>query len=189
MALKQTPSQTIGPYFRYALTPESYGHLGIANGSLLTPGLKGEKIRIMGRVFDGANAPMADALVEIWQADSEGAYPQTAEPGQFTGFGRVETDKTGTFRFETVKPGAVPGRGNAWQAPHIAIILSARGMLGHVFTRLYFADETDANKQDPVLNTVPAERRKTLVATRDADGIYRFDIRVQGDDETVFFEV
>jgi protocatechuate 3,4-dioxygenase alpha subunit len=189
MTLKQTPSQTIGPYFRYALTPESYGHLGIANGSLLTPGIKGEKIRIAGRVFDGANAPMADALVEIWQADSEGAYPEAAEPGKFAGFGRVETDKTGTFRFETVKPGAVPGRGNAWQAPHIAIILSARGMLGHVFTRLYFADETDANTQDPVLNTVPAERRKTLVATRDADGIYRFDIHVQGDNETVFFEV
>jgi protocatechuate 3,4-dioxygenase alpha subunit len=189
MALRQTPSLTIGPYFRYCLTPESYGHRGIATGSLLLPGIVGEKIRIVGQVFDGAGAAMTDALVEIWQADAQGIYPQASVPGKFNGFGRVETDKDGRFHFETIKPGPVPGRGNRWQAPHINIIVSARGMLGHVFTRLYFSDEQQANSQDEVLNTVPADRRPTLIAEPDADGIFRLDIRIQGDNETVFFDL
>lgn len=189
MALKQTASQTIGPFFRYCLTPESYGHAGIAGASLQAPGLKGEKIRIAGRIFDGAAAPVTDAVIEIWQADAEGTYPKTAEPGKFAGFGRTGTDASGQFQFDTIKPGAVPGRGNAWQAPHIGIIVAARGMLGHVFTRLYFADEDAANAQDPVLTSVPENRRRTLIATRGADGVYRFDIYLQGDNETVFFDV
>lgn len=189
MALKQTASQTIGPFFRYCLTPESYGHRGIAGANLQIPGLAGEKIRIAGRVFDGAGAPVSDAVVEIWQADSAGVYPAAMEAGKFCGFGRTGTDETGEFRFDTIKPGPVPGRGNSWQAPHIGIIIAARGMLSHIFTRLYFAEEEAANAQDPVLATVPAERRNTLIATRGADGVHRFDIRLQGDNETVFFDV
>lgn len=189
MTLKQTASQTIGPFFSYCLTPESFGHHGIAGPSLLRSGLAGEKIRIAGRLFDGANAPVADALIEIWQADSAGNYPDKVTTDGFPGFGRAATNAAGHFHFETVKPGAVPGRGNAWQAPHIGIIILARGMLTHLYTRLYFADETEANAQDAVLNRVPAERRGTLIAKRDGEGIYRFDIRLQGDNETAFFDV
>lgn len=191
MVLKQTASQTIGPFFSYCLTPEHYGHKSIAGSVLHGPGIAGEKIRLVGRVIDGANAPVSDAIVEIWQADSQGAYPAPGggAPGGFTGFGRAATDPSGQFAFETIKPGAVPGRGNNWQAPHIGIIVFARGMLSHLFTRLYFAEEAEANAQDPVLNTVPAARRGTLVAARDGDGAYRFDIRLQGDQETVFFDV
>jgi protocatechuate 3,4-dioxygenase alpha subunit len=187
--MKQTASQTIGPFFHYCLTPESYGHRGIASENLQVRGLKGDKIQIAGRVVDGAGTSVSDAIIEIWQADASGAYSLMIERGEFTGFGRTRTDAAGQFHFDTIKPGAVPGRGNAWQAPHISIILAARGMLSHVFTRLYFADESKANALDPVLNTVPAERRNTLIATADAEGVYRFDIRLQGEDETVFFDV
>lgn len=189
MALKQTPSQTIGPFFAYCLTPERYGHAGIAGPSLHRSGIAGEKIRIVGRLFDGADAPVSDALVEIWQSDARGAYHPTVGKDGFSGFGRVATDAAGQFMFETVKPGSVPSRGNAWQAPHIGIIVFARGMLSHVYTRLYFADESEANSQDPVLARVPAERRQTLLAERDSEGAYRFDIRLQGKNETVFFDV
>lgn len=189
MTLKQTAAQTIGPFFAYCLVPESFGHKGIAGPVLHGPGVAGEKIRIEGRLFDGAGAPIADALVEIWQADAEGRYASAPGGRGFTGFGRAGTDATGQFTFETIKPGAVPGRGNAWQAPHIGLIVMARGMLTHVFTRLYFADEADANGQDPVLNRVPAARRRTLIAARGVDGAYRFDIHLQGENETVFFDV
>jgi len=189
VTLKQTASQTIGPFFSYCLTPESFGHQGIAGPSLLRPGLAGEKIRIAGQLFDGANAPVADALIEIWQADSQGKYPTNATANGFSGFGRAATNASGQFLFETVKPGAVPGRGNVWQAPHIGIIILARGMLTHLYTRLYFDDEAEANAQDPVLSRVPAGRRGTLIAKRDSEGAYRFDIRLQGDNETAFFDV
>ena len=199
MALKQTPSQTIGPFFAYCLTPESFGHAGIAGPAL--PGLDNEaaRIRIVGRLLDGAGSPVADALVEIWQADSAGNYPPPVTAGRdvlkdsaFRGFGRAATDSSGQFHFDTIKPGRVPGRGNLWQAPHINIVVLARGMLGHVFTRLYFSDETTANDEDPVLGSVTPPRRKTLIAERitDAAGVvYRFDIRLQGEAETVFFDV
>ena len=189
MTLKQTASQTIGPFFSYCLTPESYGHHGIAGPSLRRPGIAGEKIRIAGQLFDGANAPVADALIEIWQADAQGAYPTGTSADGFSAFGRAATNATGQFAFDTIKPGSVPGRGNAWQAPHVGIIILARGMLSHLYTRLYFADEAEANAQDPVLSRVPADRRGTLIAQRDGDGTYRFDIRLQGDNETAFFDV
>jgi protocatechuate 3,4-dioxygenase alpha subunit len=201
--LKQTASQTIGPFFHYALTPESYGRPGIAGGVLASADTRGERVRIEGRVFDGEGRPMPDALVEIWQANAAGRYDHPADdrpahgreeaaldPG-FRGFGRLGTDADGGFRFETVKPGPVPGRGNTLQAPHINVILCARGMLDHAFTRIYFSDEAEANGNDPVLSAVEAGRRATLVAERrESDGeiVYRFDIRLQGEAETVFFD-
>lgn len=191
MMPKQTPSQTVGPYFAYCLTPEQYGYSfkGIAGGSLATPGTEGERIRIEGRVYDGAGNKVPDAVVEIWQADACGKYaPAAAFAGSnsgFTGFGRMGTgtDPDNRFVFETVKPGRVDGK----QAPHINVIVMMRGLLVHAFTRIYFADETAANADDPVLAAVEAGRQHTLIATRTGDA-YRFDIRMQGPDETVFFE-
>lgn len=201
--LKQTASQTIGPFFHYALTPEPYGRPGIAGGVLASADTAGERVRIEGRVLDGEGRPMPDALVEIWQANAAGRYNHPADdrPGHgreeaaldpgFRGFGRLGTDADGGFRFETVKPGPVPGRGNTQQAPHINVILCARGMLDHVFTRIYFSDEAEANGNDPVLSAVEAGRRATLVAERRESAgeiVYRFDIRLQGEAETVFFD-
>jgi protocatechuate 3,4-dioxygenase alpha subunit len=195
---KQTASQTIGPFFHFALTPESYGRPGIAGGILAGGDTPGEAIRVEGRVLDGAGQPMPDAMVEIWQANAAGRYNHPADgreeaaldPG-FRGFGRLGTDADGAFSFETVKPGPVPGRGNTLQAPHINLILFARGMLDHAFTRIYFADEAEANSTDPVLSAVEVGRRATLVAVREetpGGTVYRFDIRLQGEAETVFFD-
>ena len=195
---KQTASQTIGPFFHHALTPEPYGRPGIAGGILAGGDTPGERVRIEGRVLDGEGQPMPDAMVEIWQANAAGRYNHpaddreeaTLDPG-FRGFGRLGTDADGAFSFETVKPGPVPGRGNTLQAPHINLILFARGMPDHAFTRIYFSDEAEANGTDPVLSAVAAGRRATLVAERreTAGGVvYRFDIRLQGEAETVFFD-
>lgn len=194
-ALGQTPSQTVGPYFAYGLTPEQYGYplKSIAGGRLAGDDAEGERIRIEGRVFDGAGAVIPDAMIEIWQADAQGRYAHPADPrasnAGFHGFGRfgTGTDPQNRFVFDTVKPGA-PGDG---QAPHVNVIVFMRGMLLHAYTRLYFSDETAANAADPVLATVPEERRGTLIAERrDGPGgvVYRFDIRMQGDAETVFFD-
>ena len=144
---------------------------------------------------DGDGQPISDAMLEIWQADAEGRYAHPADTRAkgntgFAGFGRVATSPDGVFRFTTVKPGAVPGANGATQAPHIAVNLFARGMLRHVVTRIYFPDEP-ATAGDAVLGLVPQARRDTLVAKREENPeglLYRFDIRVQGDGETVFFE-
>ena len=193
---KQTPSQTVGPYFAYGLTPEPYGYAfsGIAGGVLTAEDGDGERIRIEGRVLDGAGAAVGDAMVEIWQADGQGRYAHPADPrssnARFRGFGRVGTgsDPEHRFVFETVKPGA-PAEG---QAPHVNLVLFLRGLLSHAYTRIYFSDEAEANAADPVLAAVPAERRATLIAAREESGgtpLYRFDIHLQGDRETVFFDV
>ncbi len=194
-SLKQTPSQTLGPFFAYGLTPEQYGyaHRGIAGNAPADPGVPGEHVRIEGRIIDGAGAPIDDAMIEIWQADADGRYggagPEEAGGGAgFSGFGRCGSDDEGGFSFATIKPGAI-GDG---QAPHIGAIVQARGILNHAFTRIYFADEADANGADPVLQSVPEDRRHTLIAARSetpAGPVYRFDIHMQGDDETVFFDV
>lgn len=194
----QTPSQTIGPYFAMCLTPEPWGREGIAGNRIARPDTPGEHIRIEGRVLDGEGAPVADALIEAWQADADGRYRHPADsPGDppldaaFTGFGRSTTDADGAFFFETIKPGRVPGRGNTVQAPHVSLIVHARGMLTHAFTRLYFADEALANEEDPVLAAVEEGRRRTLIAERrdTANGaLYCFAIVLQGDGETVFFD-
>lgn len=196
MALKQTPSQTVGPYFAYGLTPTQYGYelASIAGPELADEETDGEPIRIVGQVFDGQGLPIGDAMVEIWQADAQGRYAHPADTrnpnAAFRGFGRcgTGTDPRNRFVFQTVKPGAT-GDGSA---PHISVIVFMRGMLTHAYTRLYFSDEADANAADPVLSSVPEDRRGTLIARREdtpAGTAYRFDIHMQGDRETVFFEV
>lgn len=194
--LPQTPSQTVGPYFAYGLSGDQYGYgfAAVVQGDVAVPDTEGEHIRIEGRVLDGEGKAVNDALIEIWQADAQGRYAHPSDPrpsnAAFRGFGRfgTGTDPHNRFVFRTIKPGRV----DAVQAPHIAVIVTMRGMLNHVFTRLYFADEASANARDPVLQSVPPERRHTLIAARETtpEGVlYRFDIRMQGDAETVFFDV
>ena len=196
MALKQTPSQTVGPFFSFGLTPEQYGYAfrSIAGASLADAASPGERIRICGRLFDGAGTALNDALIEIWQADAEGRYAHPADPRSsnagFRGFGRTGTgtDPDKRFVFDTVMPGASA----AGAAPHINLIVFARGMPNHLYTRMYFEDQAEANARDRVLQDVPAERRGTLMARRDGQAVeraYIFDIRLQGDNETVFFDV
>lgn len=174
-----TPSQTVGPFLSIGL-PWPDGPAVVADG---TEGA----VWIRGTVTDGAGAPVPDALVETWQADQHGRFdhpadPREAQPG-FRGFGRCPTDGDGEYAIRTLLPGALPG-----QAPHIDVSVFARGLLHRVVTRIYFPDHADAHAGDPVLTAVPAERRDTLVAARTADG-YRFDVRLQGEGETVFFDV
>lgn len=194
MSPKQTPSQTLGPYFAYGLTPGQYGYdfKDIAGSRLIDDETEGERIRIVGRVLDGEGNAVDDAMVEIWQADTRGRYGHPADPRgsnlAFKGFGRcgTGTDGENRFMFDTVKPGAVDR-----QAPHITLCVMARGMLSHAFTRIYFADEAAANAVDAVLSTVPADRRDTVIAGREetaAGIVYRFDVHLQGDRETVFFD-
>ena len=190
-----TPSQTAGPYFAYALTPTDYPISALAGDDLITDDTVGEPIRIEGRVFDGDGAPIADAMVEIWQADGAGRYPGrdgSKRPNTtFKGFGRSECGKDGAYGFRTVKPGQVTGPDGGRQAPHINVGVFARGVLRRLFTRIYFAGEP-ANDGDPILAMVPADGRPTLIAKRDGtvDGMprYVFDIHLQGEHETVFFE-
>ncbi len=196
MTQKQTPSQTIGPFFAYGLTPEQYGYnlTSIAAPEVAKKDQEGERIRIEGQIFDGEGTAVGDAMVEIWQADAAGRYPHSADSrgsnADFTGFGRVGTgtDPEQRFFFETIKPGAA-GDG---QAPHINVIVFMRGMLNHAYTRIYFSDEVEANAADPVLAGIPDDRRGTLIAKRDdssAGPVYRFNIHMQGADETVFFDL
>lgn len=191
----QTPSQTVGPFFAYGLVPQQYGYeLSSVFGAVLArPDTPGLAIRLIGQVFDGNNEAIGDALIEIRQADSQGAYPSSPAKVQatgFTGFGRCGTGTLpgNAYEFHTVKPGATADG----QAPHIDVIVSMRGLLSHVFTRVYFSDEAPANARDPVIQSVAPQRRKTLIAQRidESGGVsYRFDIRMQGDLETVFFDV
>jgi protocatechuate 3,4-dioxygenase alpha subunit len=189
--LPQTGSQTVGPFFAYGLVPRQYGYdfPQIADGTIAGDAVPGDRIRVTGLVLDGQGQPIEDALVEIWQADSKGVFPgpqRTANDG-FTGFGRcgTGTDPERRFVFDTIKPGIAA----AGEAPHLSVIVFMRGMLVHVYTRIYFPDEAAANASDPVLNAVPEARRGTLVARPDGPGRYRFDIRMQGADETVFFDI
>ena len=200
-----TPSQTVGPFFAYGLSPHSrcdwapdkiYDWKETVGANLITPDATGTKIRVEGCVFDGDGKPINDAMIEIWQADAQGRYShargEKPRPNaKFTGFGRSATDKQGVFSFDTIKPGSVPGPGGKLQAPHIVVCIFSRGMLRQVYTRLYFSDEA-GNAADPILAMVPAERRDTLIAHKQAGSgppVYRFDIRVQGADETVFFDI
>jgi protocatechuate 3,4-dioxygenase alpha subunit len=185
----QTPSQTVGPFFHYAL-PYDAGPQVAAEAS------QGERVTIEGLVTDGDGLPVTDALIEIWQANAAGRYDHPEDEqdkpldAHFGGFGRAPTDEQGFFRFYTIKPGAVPGLGNEMQAPHINICILARGVLKRIATRLYFADEAELNRVDPVLNLVPEARRKTLIAERAPDKpVYRLDISLQGGNETVFFDI
>jgi protocatechuate 3,4-dioxygenase alpha subunit len=186
-----TPSQTAGPYFAYALTPAGrYAISDLATNDLVTEDAVGERITIAGRVIDGDGELVTDAMLEIWQADGEGRYPG-AEPAlsnaRFKGFGRVECDAEGRYSFRTVKPGRVPGPNGAAQAPHVNVGVFSRGILRRLFTRIYFDGEA-GNEGDPILALVPRERRPTLIARRAGAAAYSFDIRLQGENETVFFE-
>jgi protocatechuate 3,4-dioxygenase, alpha subunit len=192
-----TPSQTVGPYFKYGLTPNGdYDWNDAFTGNLNTPDASGERIRVEGRVFDGEGQPVSDAMLEVWQADAQGRFadPQDKRAlpnAKFRGFGRCGTDANGAYVFDTIKPGSVPDPDGEPQAPHILLAVFARGMLRHFYTRIYFSDEA-ANAGDPVLALVPADRRATLIATREGgngNAVYRLDLRLQGDGETVFFDV
>jgi len=200
-----TPSQTVGPFFAYGLAPHSrcdwqpsdaYDWKQTVGSNLVTPDAAGTRIRIGGRITDGDGIGINDAMIEIWQADAQGRYASPrdtrARPNtQFKGFGRSATDKNGEFSFDTVKPGSVPGPEDKPQAPHIVVCIYSRGMLRQLYTRLYFSDES-SNSSDPILTLVPGDRRDTLIAHKQSQAghnVYRFDIRVQGGDETVFFDI
>jgi len=181
-----TASQTVGPYLRIGTCWLTISHLVPAD-------CPGEHISITGRLTDGDGQPVNDALVEIWQADSHGRYahpddtqPVPLTPG-FGGFGRVPTDDNGEFRFHTIKPGPVPDPQGGRQAPHILVAVFMRGLLRHVVSRIYFPDEP-LNADDRVLGSVPPERRKTLIARRASADELEWNIVLQGDDETVFFD-
>lgn len=186
--LPQTPSQTVGPFFHYGL---------ILSGEnvLVSERTAGKRIYIEGRVLDGDGQPVPDAMVEIWQADARGYFNHPADPNHqqadpaFRGFGRSDTAAGGRFWFKTVKPGPVAWDATKNQSPHVNVRVFSRGMLIHAVTRLYFSDES-ANASDPVLNSVDPARRQTLIAQlEDSDDLptYCFDIRLQGEGETVFF--
>jgi protocatechuate 3,4-dioxygenase, alpha subunit len=187
-----TPSQTVGPFFHIGLDRPRWADLTAA-------GPQGERIVVEGRVIDGDGEPVPDACLELWQANATGRYAhpddtrtEVALDPKFRGFGRTSTDTEGKFRFTTIRPGPVPGRGNALQAPHIAVALFARGLLRQLYTRIYFAGDP-RNDTDPALSAIddPA-RRQTLIATRRAGpepGLWRFDIVMQGENETVFFDI
>lgn len=203
-----TPPQTVGPFFHGGLLRDGMNVMASARTA-------GERIRIEGQVLDGDGVPVTDAVVELWQADARGRYmhPLAAEggarggtarvrppagsdasvpvaDGAFTGFGRCGTDDDGRYWFETIRPGAVPGpRGD--QAPHVNVAVFARGLLHHLSTRLYFEDGA-GTEDEPVLQRVPQERRGTMIAHRTGSGstpTYRFDIVLQGPNETVFFNL
>src|SRR5947209_2596726 len=187
-----TSSQTVGPFFAPALLRED-----ARRNVLIQPETTGERIRIEGRVLDGDGVPVPDAMVEIWQANAHGRYNHPADQGSaaldtsFLGFGRSGTAEDGSYWFETIKPGPVPFDGERMQAPHICVTVFARGLLNHLVTRLYFEDEP-SNASDPVLQFVPVDRRATLLAKRQREGnmtVYRFDIVLQGTDETAFFNL
>lgn len=185
MALIQTPSQTVGPFFAIGL-PWSDGPEVVPDG---TPGA----FWLRGTVYDGAGEPIPDALVETWQADADGRFdhpidPRGRVPG-FRGFGRSAADAEGRWGVHTIKPGPVPYVDGRMQAPHLVVSVLSRGLLDRVTTRIYFGDEEAANATDPVLAVVPADRRGTLLAQPEGEGGYHIDLRVQGPGETVFFDI
>jgi protocatechuate 3,4-dioxygenase, alpha subunit len=192
--LQQTPSQTIGPFFAYSLTPQQYEYNfnSIIDGDLITDTAEGEQIFITGNVFDGEGNAIHDAMIELWQADTNGnyiiQYPNIPISNiNFKGFGRLGTgtEEDKSFTFKTIKPGSVNN-----QAPHINVILFMRGSLHALYTRIYFDDEQ--NKNDPLYKSVDLERQGTLIAKRkESDGktFYQFNICLQGKNETVFFDV
>lgn len=197
--LKETPSQTAGPYVHIGLAPAAAGleiHPQELGQVIAGPDVPGARIRIEGVILDGTGAPVKDALIEVWQADAEGRYPDqrgATAPG-FTGWGRVVPDfTTGAWGFDTVKPGPVPGPDGSLMAPHITLWIVARGINTGLQTRIYFDDEADRNAADPVLALIEADsRRDTLIAKRISTTdtpAYRFDIRLQGGAETVFFDI
>ena len=180
-------SQTVGPFFRIGLE-----HLNRAD--LTFPGLRGSAVTVRGQILDGDGKPVPDAILEFWQADADGNFSKNRceargyEPSKFTGFARIPTDDAGKYELRTIRPGSVAGADGSTQAPHIAVFLFMRGLLKPLYTRIYFAGE-GANDMDPVLNLVPGERWARLLATKESRGeSLVWDVKLQGPDETVFFD-
>jgi protocatechuate 3,4-dioxygenase alpha subunit len=201
--LKETASQTAGPYVHIGLAPGAAGfdiYRNELGHDIAGPDAAGERIRIEGVVFDGTGAPVKDVLIETWQADANGIHAHPCDPRSsevapgFRGWGRVICDfDTGLWGFDTIKPGSVSGQAGKPMAPHISLWIVARGINIGLSTRLYFSDEAAANASDPVLGLIEqVHRRQTLIASRgerDGKPLYRFDIRLQGDGETVFLDI
>ena len=187
--LVTTPGQTVGPFFALGLDRPEWSDLTRHNPD-------GARIVIEGCVLDGDGLPVPDALIELWQANAAGCYDHVVDEQadkkidpNFHGYGRVATDAQGQFLIKTIKPGPVPGRGNALQAPHINVAFFARGLLRQLQTRIYFSDEP-ANASDPLLSSIEDDSvRRTLIARRGDSGVYRFDFILQGKDETAFLDL
>lgn len=207
----QTPSQTVGPFFHYGLPWKGGADLvGVSElgarpelmppehfllgGSNVTGTPQGEVIAVAGCVYDGEAKPVPDAMIEIWQCNAAGRYAGSDAredvplDEHFVGFGRAATDAEGVYRFRTIRPGRVPGPGNTLQAPHLAVSVLGRGLIKRLATRLYFADG-EGNDTDPILALVPEARRRSLIAGRRPDGSWWLDIHLQGENETVFFDL
>ena len=197
--LRESPSQTAGPYVHIGCTPnftgiDAYG--GDLGQVMKTGPVQGQEIIVKGAVYDGTGTPLRDAMIEIWQPDAAGLFASAnetrgdADPN-FTGWGRSSGDMdTGEFVFDTVKPGAVPFPDGRMQAPHITVWIVARGINIGLHTRIYFADEAEANASDPILSRIEHQNRiPTLLATEISAGVYRFDIHLQGPQETIFFDM
>ena len=189
--MNTTPSQTVGPFFSFSLVTQKCSVRDIAG-----PQAKGERVVLTCRILDGDGIGIPDAMLEIWQADANGVYnhpddlrQKNADPA-CAGFGRMGTKEDGTCEFETIKPGSVPALNSVHQAPHLNLAIFARGMLRQLYTRLYFAGDP-ANEQDPVLALIPLQRRDSLMAHPDYNqkSVWNFDIRLQGEQETVFFDL
>jgi protocatechuate 3,4-dioxygenase alpha subunit len=185
--LEPTPSQTIGPFFHFALP--------YPGGERLVAPDDASAVRIVGTVYDGAGEPVQDAMVEIWQAGRAGRYAHPEDRREelpleegFTGFGRCATDAEGRFEFLTVKPGIVPGPDGRPQAPHIDVAIFARGLLKQLVTRIYFPDEEEANAADPVLTSIEDPKLRSTLVARQLDSAFEFDIHLQGDRETAYFD-
>ena len=176
-AVLQTPSQTVGPYFAYGLSPEQYlyNFKQLVGNQMISPIEHSETITIVGKVFDGNGDVIPDAMIEIWQNDGENQL--------FGRFG-TGTDAQNRFIFSTIKPKSVAG-----QAPYLSVIVFMRGQLIHSYTRIYFSDEAELNTTDEVLNSAPADRKNTLIAKKKGSNLYEFNINMQGENETVFFEI
>jgi protocatechuate 3,4-dioxygenase, alpha subunit len=198
--LKETPSQTAGPYVHIGLAPGAAGFktFDVELGQTLAPvGVPGTRIHIEGVVYDGLGAPLKDILIEVWQADASGIYPHPEDPRHtnaapgFRGWGRVICDfDTGVFAFDTIKPGPTPGRNGRTQAPHLNLWLVSRGINIGLNTRMYFPEDAALHAADPVLTSIEHRTRvATLIASPTAPGHYRFDIRLQGEGETVFIDI
>jgi len=183
-----TPFSTVGPFFKLLVRGRAEG-----TDCLVTDATRGERITITGRLTAGDGAAVDDGLVEIWQADADGRYHHPDDPNHagadpaFLGFGRAATAAGGVFSFRTIRPGVVQSTDHGVQAPHVLVSVMARGVMSRCWTRLYF-DGDPRNAADPILQLVPASRRDTLIARRTGDGVYEFNIVLQGERETVFFE-
>ncbi len=186
MSFQSTPWQTVGPYYRLGLEP-------LYRTTIAPPEAQGRRIEVQGQVFDGNGVPVSDAVLEVWQADAQGIYAHAEDPRRdahdpsFDGWGRVPTDDEGRFAFTTIMPGAVEGLRGQPQAPHLVVLVFMRGLLRATRARIYFSDEASTG-EDAILQLVPAERRHTLIAQAQGSGVYRWDVRMQGPDETVFFD-